>query len=87
MNWLARLGAKGRPAGDELARCGACRFFTNDALGLEAAIPGLRSLGSATSSVRSDDGLCALHDQYLGARRCCADFQEREALGADPDRG
>lgn len=54
--------------------CGRCMFFDNDPQSLEAAIPGLRSLGSATASVRSDDGLCNLHGRYLGARASCSSF-------------
>jgi hypothetical protein len=57
--------------------CGACRSFNNDPHYLEAQMPGLRSLSSATSSVRTDDGLCARHGRYLGARSSCADFQAR----------
>ena len=55
--------------------CGRCAFFNNDPQALEAAMPGLRSLGSATASVRSDDGLCSVHDRYLGARCTCPSFR------------
>jgi hypothetical protein len=58
-------------------RCGGCVSFNNDPHYLEAEMPGLRSLSSATSSVRTDDGLCARHGRYLGARSSCGDFQAR----------
>jgi len=55
-------------------RCGACGSFRNDAAYLEAAIPGLSSLSSATASVRVQDGICLRHDRYLSARASCPDF-------------
>lgn len=56
-----------------LRQCRTCRHFRNDASFLEAALPGLASLSSGYGSVRADDGLCLLHDRYLGARSSCAD--------------
>jgi hypothetical protein len=61
----------GRPAH---GRCGACGYFRNDAAYLEAAIPGLSSLSSATASVRVQDGVCLRHDRYLSARASCTEF-------------
>jgi hypothetical protein len=58
-------------------QCGACVHFRNDPAYLEAAIPGLSSLGSAYGSVRADDGICLRHDRYLSARARCADFRVR----------
>ena len=34
---------------------------------IEKALPGCRSLSSAYAAVRSDDGLCAMHDRYVAA--------------------
>ncbi len=67
------------PRSDAAQCCGACAFFNNDPHFLEAQIPGLRSLGSAAGSVRSDDGLCARHGRYLGARSGCASFEAKAA--------
>jgi hypothetical protein len=64
-------------AGTSERLCGGCVSFDNDPQRLEAQMPGLRSLGSATSSVRTDDGLCARHGRYLGARASCGDFEAR----------
>ena len=61
-------------AAEPARQCGACGYFRNDPAYLEAAIPGLSSLSSATASVRGEDGLCLRHDRYLGARAVCADF-------------
>src|SRR5689334_13589278 len=62
-----------RPAQQAVRQCRTCRHFRNDAAFLEAALPGLASLSSGYGSVRADDGLCLLHDRYLGARSSCAD--------------
>src|SRR5205823_1280694 len=75
-----------RPAGSTLPfqgrekkRCGACAHFRNEPEYLEAAFAGLASLSSAYGSVRGEDGLCLLHDRYLGAHCSCADFAARTA--------
>ena len=57
-------------------RCRSCADFRNDADYLEAALPGLTSLGSGHASVRAADGICIRHDRYLGADSWCADFTE-----------
>jgi hypothetical protein len=54
--------------------CAACRHFNGQPLDIEAALPGLSSLSSAYAAVRSDDGLCALHDRYVGASSWCAGY-------------
>jgi hypothetical protein len=51
--------------------CRTCRHFNNSAPSLEAAMPGLSSFSSAYAAVRSDDGLCALHDRYVAASSVC----------------
>ena len=72
---------------DIRGRCGACVQFRNDPAYLEAAMPGLSSLGSAYASVRADDGICLRHDRYLSARASCADFSARdEGLGPSGSR-
>jgi hypothetical protein len=55
--------------------CATCRHFRTDPRALEAAIPGLTTMGSGHASVRSDDGLCDRHDRYLPAASCCAGFE------------
>jgi hypothetical protein len=55
-------------------RCGACSHFNNAVASIEPAIHGLRVMGSAYSSVRSNDGICAVHDKYLSAQHGCLDF-------------
>jgi hypothetical protein len=59
------------------ASCGNCRYFNARPLDIEAALPGLSSLSSAYAAVRSGDGICAVHDRYLGASSVCA--QHRSA--------
>ena len=52
--------------------CRGCLHFNGAAAALEAALPGLTSLGSAHADVRSDDGLCALHARYVTASSICS---------------
>jgi hypothetical protein len=52
--------------------CADCRHFNGRALDIEAALPGLSSLSSAFAAVRSNDGLCAVHDRYVAATSVCA---------------
>jgi hypothetical protein len=67
-------GARGNVAA---GRCGSCRHFNNDPAFLEAAMPGLTSLSSASACSRANDGLCLRHDRYLGPERSCGDFAQR----------
>ena len=62
-------------SGRDRAACRACIAFRGDATAIEAALPGLRSMGSAYAAVRSDDGLCSLHERFVSARATCAAFQ------------
>lgn len=68
---------KGATSVEQSARCGACRRFDNAPHSLEAAIPGLLSLGSAHSAARSEDGLCQRHHRYLSADYSCPFFENR----------
>ena len=54
--------------------CRQCKHFQNDALYVEAALPGLSSLSSGFAAVRCDDGLCAVHERYVAASSACAAF-------------
>lgn len=57
--------------------CRHCSHFRNSPQYLEAAIPGLRVMGSGHASVRKDDGVCLLRDLYLSADACCEAFDRR----------
>jgi hypothetical protein len=52
--------------------CRECRHFENAAAALEAALPGLTSLGSAHAAVRAHDGLCSFHGRYVAASSLCS---------------
>jgi hypothetical protein len=54
--------------------CRGCRHFRNDALLVEAALPGLSSLSSAFAAVRCSDGICAVHDRYVADSSVCPAF-------------
>ena len=56
-------------------QCGVCRHFCNDPAAVEQAMPGLTSMGSGYASVRSDDGICSVHDRYLTAYSVCDRFE------------
>jgi len=86
LGWSARLATDARGTGAARDSCGSCRHFENSAAYLEAAIPGLASLSSGAASVRADDGLCLLHDRYLGARASCADFAAPQSANQAPRR-
>jgi hypothetical protein len=60
--------------------CHQCKHFQNDALEVEAALPGLSSLSSAYAAVRSSDGICAVHERYVAASSICATFTESYAF-------
>jgi hypothetical protein len=60
--------------------CRQCKHFQNDALEVEAALPGLSSLSSAYAAVRSSDGICAVHERYVAASSICATFTESYAF-------
>jgi hypothetical protein len=57
--------------------CRSCRHFDDAPPAIEAALPGLTSLGSAYAAVRCDDGLCAVHGRLVGAARGCAAHASR----------
>ena len=57
------------------AQCLRCKHFRNSPEYLESELSGLRVLGSAYASVRSEDGICVLTDRLLSARRCCERFE------------
>jgi hypothetical protein len=60
--------------------CARCRFFEPAAQAIESELPGLRTLSSAYSSVRSDDGLCRQHQRYVAASSACAAYLDLTAV-------
>lgn len=60
--------------------CVTCAHFMDDPARIEAMIPGMTTLGSAHASVRSDDGICLVHDLIVSPRDGCEKFK------ADRDR-
>jgi hypothetical protein len=60
----------------ELRSCLTCRHFDHAPHELEAALPGLASLSSAYAAVRSDDGICRIHDRYITAGSRCGHHAE-----------
>jgi hypothetical protein len=59
---------------DPETACRDCRHFLNRPMALEAALPGLRTLSSAHAAVRSEDGLCGVHDRYVAADYGCGAY-------------
>ncbi len=46
---------------------------------LERALPGLASLSSAYAAVRSNDGLCSVHDRYVACSSSCTRYLAADA--------
>jgi hypothetical protein len=61
------------------ASCIGCSHFVHDPQELESALPGLASLSSAYAAVRSDDGLCNVHDRYVACSSSCSRYLDAEA--------
>ncbi len=57
--------------------CMHCLHFQNSPEYLEDLYKGLTSLSSAHGSVRCEDGICDLNDQYLASTRQCERFERR----------
>lgn len=68
------------------ASCGNCRYFNARPSDIEAALPGLSSLSSAYAAVRSDDGICAVHDRYLAASSVCSQYRILAQPGLNASR-
>jgi hypothetical protein len=73
------MGAVGQQVKEPTPCCADCRHFSNAPQTLEAALPGLRVLGSGYSAVRGSDGLCAKHERYLSGRYRCDAFERIRA--------
>jgi hypothetical protein len=56
----------------QASACSRCVHFRGTATELEALLPGLRTLSSAYGSVRSQDGVCHLHQRYVAADASCS---------------
>jgi hypothetical protein len=67
--------------------CAGCRHFNDRPLDLEAALPGLSSLSSAFAAVRSQDGICVLHDRYVAAGSRCTLHAGRVVKAPPPAPG
>jgi hypothetical protein len=70
------------PAGERRSatgRCAGCAHFEADPALVETALPGLKSLASAYSSVSAGAGLCVLHDLIVSPWKGCGDFEKRAA--------
>lgn len=76
---IAILSRLARAGADAPARCASCTHFDNRAAAVEAALPGLRSFGSAESAVRTADGVCGVSGRYLSASRSCEQHAPRPA--------
>jgi len=66
--------------------CADCRHFNGRPLDIEAALPGLSSLSSAYAAVRSNDGICAVHDRYVAASSVCASYAGRQLVDSSASR-
>ncbi len=60
--------------------CLNCVHFNNSPEYIESVFRGLRVLGSGYSSVKKDDGICALKDIYLSADNVCDEFHPKNRI-------
>ena len=63
-------------------KCLNCHHFRNDPRYLETTIKGLNCLSSGDASVRKDDGICLVRDQYLSADFWCDRYAALEQAAA-----
>ena len=56
-------------------RCINCEHFRNSPTYLEEVFKGMKTMSSGHASVRMDDGLCLMHDEFLSATDWCAKFE------------
>ena len=57
--------------------CIDCKHFRNSPKYLESVFKGMSTLSSGYASIRKDDGICLIHDEYLGAEDWCEKFERR----------
>ncbi len=57
-------------------RCIHCAHFRNSPAYLEDVYKGLNTLSSGNASVRMDDGICLINDEYLSAADWCDSFEK-----------
>lgn len=55
-------------------QCGNCRYFDDDPVRFEQALPGLLALSSGGGDTKGDQGLCARHDRMVAPQLTCGDF-------------
>jgi len=56
--------------------CINCTHFHNTPEYIESVFKGMTSLGSGHGSVRKDDGICELNEEYLSADCWCDKFEK-----------
>jgi len=60
--------------------CINCNHFRNSPAYLEQVFSGMKTMSSGHASVRMDDGICLLHDEYLSANDWCDHFEKHDAV-------
>jgi hypothetical protein len=67
-----------KPIGGQ-GHCFGCAHFCDDAMRIEAELPGLSSLSSGHASVRGQDGFCERHERLINGQRRCPSFTAQDA--------
>ena len=57
-------------------RCINCAHFRNSPAYLEEVFKGMNTMSSGHASVRMDDGICLINDEYLSAADWCDKFEK-----------
>lgn len=60
----------------EHGKCLQCTHFRNTPAYMEEVFKGMSTMSSGHASVRMDDGICLLHDEYLSAADWCDKFEK-----------
>ena len=55
--------------------CLNCVYFNNSPAYIESVFKGLTALSSGYASVKKDDGICQLRDEYLSSDNKCSSFK------------
>jgi len=61
-----------------MRQCGNCRYFDDDPVRFERALPGLLALSSGGGDCKGDQGLCSFHDRMVAPQLTCADHAPRK---------
>lgn len=57
--------------------CASCRFFLDDPISFEQALPGICILSSGQGDTKGNQGICTVHQQLAVPRMSCKHYKLR----------